>query len=122
VIDHFNLPVVDLSRSRRFYEQVLVPLGLRFLVQDGSAVGFGNESWAFGIVETSGPLPRLHLAFKARSRGMVDAFYHAALIAGAVQNGAPNLRPEYDPNYYAAFVLDPDGHNIEAVCRKESVA
>ena len=122
MIDHFNLPVLDLDRSRRFYAQVLVPLGLRFLAQDGDAVGFGNESWTFGIVVASGPLPKLHVAFQARTRGMVDGFYQAALVAGAVPNGSPDLRPQYDPEYYAAFVLDPDGHNIEAVCRKEGAA
>ena len=117
MIDHFNLPVLDLARSRTFYERILTPLGSRFLLQDGQAVGFGAETWQFGIVVTSPPIPKLHVAFRARSRESVDAFYEAALSAGARSNVAPGLRPQYDSEYYAAFVLDPDGHNIEAVCR-----
>jgi catechol 2,3-dioxygenase-like lactoylglutathione lyase family enzyme len=118
VIDHFNLPVSDLARSRSFYERVLEPLGYRFIGQDGEAVGFGAENWNFGILATAQPLPRLHLAFVAASRGAVDRFYQIAVSIGARPNGAPGLRSQYDPDYYAAFVLDPDGHNIEAVRRK----
>ncbi len=118
MIDHFNLPVANLEASRRFYERVLEPLGVHFVMQDGRAVGFGRKSWEFGIIETSAPIPRLHLAFAAPSRDQVDRFYQAALAAGARSNGAPGLRPAYDPNYYAAFVVDLDGHNIEAVCRR----
>ena len=117
MIDHFNLPVLYLARSRRFYTQVLAPLGHRFLAEDGAAIGFGNDTWAFGIVATSAPIPRLHVAFQAQSRAEVDAFFNAALAAGAAPNGPPGLRPQYDPQYYAAFALDPDGHNIEAVFR-----
>jgi catechol 2,3-dioxygenase-like lactoylglutathione lyase family enzyme len=117
MIDHFNLPVSDLERSRRFYEHVLAPLGLRFILQDGSAAGFGTDTWAFGIVVLHEAFPKLHLAFTAHSRAVVDRFFEAALSLGAQSNGAPGLRTQYDPSYYAAFVLDPDGHNIEAVCR-----
>jgi predicted lactoylglutathione lyase len=117
VIDHFNLPVRDLARSRNFYEQVLVPLEARFLAQDGSAVGFGRHAWEFGIVTMPEPIPKLHVAFQARSRAAVDAFFQAALAAGATANGPPGVRHQYDPQYYAGFVLDPDGHNIEAVFR-----
>jgi catechol 2,3-dioxygenase-like lactoylglutathione lyase family enzyme len=117
MIDHFNLPVLDLARSRRFFEAVLAPLGFRFLMQDGNAIGFGSGTWGFGIVATPPPIPPIHLAFQARSRALVDAFFRAALAAGVTSNGAPGLRPHYDPNYYAAFVLDPDGHNVEAVYR-----
>ncbi len=122
MIDHFNLPVSDLDRSRSFYERVIEPLGVRVLGQDGQAIGFGAASWAFGIIATSPPFPTLHLAFTAASRADVDGFYAAALFVGARPNGSPGLRPEYDPDYYAAFVLDPDGHNIEAVCRKRVAA
>ena len=118
MIDHFNLPVTDLERSRGFYEHVLAPLGLRFILQDGSAVGFGTDTWAFGIVVVGEAFPRLHLAFAAQSRAAVDRFFEAALSLGARSNGAPGFRTEYDPSYYAAFVFDPDGHNIEAVCRR----
>jgi catechol 2,3-dioxygenase-like lactoylglutathione lyase family enzyme len=117
MIDHFNLPVAELARSRRFYERVLATLGYRFLVQDGEAVGFGTNNWGFGIVVAPSPIPKLHVAFKAQSRASVDAFFGAALAVGATANGSPGLRSQYDANYYAGFVLDPDGHNVEAVCR-----
>jgi catechol 2,3-dioxygenase-like lactoylglutathione lyase family enzyme len=117
VIDHFNLPVLDLERSRDFYVPVLAALGLRLLAVDGQAIGFGHDTWAFGIVLTRPPIPALHAAFHASSQSVVDAFYEAAIAAGAVSNGAPGIRKQYDPQYYAAFVLDPDGHNIEAVHR-----
>jgi catechol 2,3-dioxygenase-like lactoylglutathione lyase family enzyme len=117
VIDHFNLPVSDLTRSRLFYESVLVPLGARFVAQDGAAVGFGINNWSFGVVLAPLPITKLHLAFGAQSRRSVDAFFETALANGAVANGSPGVRCQYDPNYYAAYVLDPDGHNVEAVCR-----
>ena len=117
MVDHVNLPVSDLERSRRFYERVLATLDCSFVLQDGSAVGFGRGSWSFGIVLEPAPLPRIHVAFAARDRAQVDRFYAAALDAGATANGAPGIRSHYDPSYYAAFVLDPDGHNVEVVCR-----
>ena len=85
-------------------------------MQDGAAVGFGCECWRFGIVQMARSIPRLHLAFEAPSRAHVDRFFEAAPQAGGRDNGGPGLR-SYDESYYAAFVLDPDGHNIEAVCR-----
>lgn len=118
VIDHFNLPVSDLARGRDFYTKVLEPLGYRFLMQDGAAIGFGTGAWQFGLIQTPPPFPSLHLAFEARSRAQVRGFFDAAVAAGARPNGPPGLRPHYDPSYFAAFVLDPDGHNIEAVCRR----
>jgi catechol 2,3-dioxygenase-like lactoylglutathione lyase family enzyme len=117
IIDHVNLPVTDLERSRRFYESVLEPLGYRFLMQDGRAVGFGIENWNFGIVQTDPPLPAMHLALIAASQEHVRLFYAAALRAGARTHGEPGLRPQYHAAYFAAYVLDPDGHNIEAVHR-----
>jgi catechol 2,3-dioxygenase-like lactoylglutathione lyase family enzyme len=120
MIDHFILPVSDLERSCRFYERVLAPLGMRFLERDGDAMGFGVDNWAFGIVATARPSPRLHLAFRAKSRGAVDQFFQVATDAGAQSNGSPGIRAAYDPAYYAAFVIDHDGHNIEAVCRGDS--
>jgi predicted lactoylglutathione lyase len=86
-------------------------------MQDGNAVGFGTETWRFGIVATVAPFTRLHLAFSASSRRTVDRFFEAAISLGAQSNGPPGVRLQYDADYYAAFVLDPDGHNIEAVCR-----
>jgi catechol 2,3-dioxygenase-like lactoylglutathione lyase family enzyme len=117
MIDHFNLPVSDLTRSRDFYAALLRPLGYEFILQDGRAVGFGKNSWRFGLIETPKPFPALHLAFEASSRAHVSRFFDAAVSAGATPNGSPGLRPQYDPDYFAAFVLDPDGHNVEAVCR-----
>ena len=117
MIDHFNLPVSDLKVSRLFYERILAPLGLRYLMQDAAAIGFGVDTWAFGIVVTPRPFPKLHLAFHAKSRDAVDHFFRAATGAGGQSNGPPGIREAYDPAYYAAFIIDPDGHNIEAVCR-----
>jgi catechol 2,3-dioxygenase-like lactoylglutathione lyase family enzyme len=117
IVDHVNLPVSDLERSRHFYEVTLEPLGYKFLMQDGRAMGFGTANWNFGIVETPPPFPSLHLAFIANSVEQVGRFFEAALGVGGMPNGAPGLRPHYHSGYYAAFVRDPDGHNIEAVFR-----
>ena len=117
IVDHVNLPVSDLERSRQFYEAVLEPLGYKFLMQDGRAMGFGITNWNFGIVETPTPFPAIHLAFTATSAEQVARFFEAALGVGATSYGGPGLRPHYHPGYYAAFVRDPDGHNIEAVFR-----
>lgn len=117
IVDHVNLPVSDLARSRAFYERLLAPLGCGFVMQDGAAVGFGRGAWEFGLVESAAPIQRLHVAFAASSREAVDAFFSAAMTAGAASNGAPGLRPDYSPTYYGAFVVDPDGHNVEAVHR-----
>jgi predicted lactoylglutathione lyase len=120
IIDHVNLPVSDLARSRRFYQFSLEPLGYRFVLEDGPAVGFGIENWNFGIIETTATFPSIHVAFVANTRQHVDDFFAAALLAGGRANGAPGLRATYHPEYYAAFVLDPDGHNVEAVFRGTS--
>src|SRR5687767_12609454 len=109
MIDHFNLPVSDLARSRSFYESVVEPLGFRVIAEDGQAIGFGAESWGFGIVASQPPISPLHIAFVAASREAVDGFYAAALSRGGRSNGPPGLRPAYDPDYYAAFIVDPDG-------------
>jgi catechol 2,3-dioxygenase-like lactoylglutathione lyase family enzyme len=117
MIDHFNLPVADLERSSAFYSSVLAALGHPLLMRDGQAVGFGAGAWRFGVVETEAAFPLMHVAFAAKSRAEVDRFHAAAMAAGGRDNGAPGVRAHYDPNYYAAYVADPDGHNIEAVCR-----
>lgn len=121
IVDHVNIPVADLDRARRFYGAVLRPLGYRPIAQDGRAFGFGRGDWNFGVLETPPPFPGLHLAFIASSRKQVDEFFEVALREGAHSNGEPGLRGVYHPGYYAAFVLDPDGHNIEAVFRGEPV-
>ena len=117
MIDHLGLAVSNLSRSRAFYEAALAPLGYApILVFDG-AVGFGVPPKPdFWLSEGDSGMPALHVAFRAETRALVDAFHRAALAAGGRDNGGPGLRAHYHPNYYGAFVLDPDGHNIEAVC------
>lgn len=125
MLDHIGFAVSDYPRSRAFYEQALAPLGYRLLMevskeQTGGAyegAGFGEERKPTFWIGTGPALSgRLHVAFVARTRAAVDAFYQAALAAGATDNGAPGLRPHYHADYYGAFVLDPDGHNVEAVC------
>ncbi len=118
MIDHFNLPVSDLSASRMFYKTILYELGFSILVEEGDAIGFGTDCWAFGIVQEDADVARIHLAFTADSHQSVQAFYRSAIGAGARDNGEPGYRPQYGSSYYSAFVLDPDGHNVEAVCRK----
>jgi catechol 2,3-dioxygenase-like lactoylglutathione lyase family enzyme len=119
MIDHTGLLVTDLQKGRRFYEQALAPLGyaMLFEVPGGAGLGFGEpQKPDFWVGKGTPNTPRLHVAFRANTRAAVDAFYQAALAAGGTDNGAPGVRAHYHPNYYGAFVLDPDGHNIEAVC------
>lgn len=124
MIDHTGLQVTRPLESRRFYSGALAPLGYELLREIPLEVTGGRVVLGFGvapkpdfwIAEGQPNEPRLHVAFRAESRADVDAFYRAALAAGGRDNGAPGLRPHYHPNYYGAFVLDPDGHNIEAVC------
>jgi catechol 2,3-dioxygenase-like lactoylglutathione lyase family enzyme len=120
VVDHVSLRVRDLGTSRRFYEAALAPLGFGVLYSDEGGCSFGLESGRrdaddFWILEGDKPSTGVHVAFVARDRAAVDAFHAAALGAGGRDNGAPGLRPEYHEGYYGAFVLDPDGNNIEAV-------
>jgi predicted lactoylglutathione lyase len=125
VIDHVGIPVSDLSHATEFYLKALAPLGIGMIMQvsaeqtgKGAAVGFGAEMkpifWIGEGDAASGQ--HVHVAFAAQSRADVDAFYQAALAAGAKDNGAPGLRPHYHADYYGAFVIDLDGNNIEAVC------
>lgn len=123
MLDHIGVDVANLARSRAFYAAALAPLGYR-VIQELSAeqtganpiVMFGVEAPEFVIAEDKAPGLGNHFAFRAESRAAVDAFHAAALKAGGRDNGPPGLRPNYGPTYYAAFVLDPDGFNIEAVC------
>ena len=116
MIDHFTLTVRDLARSRAFYEQALAPLGYAVKKAFPEIVGFGDERKPYFWIKQGPPTQPMHLAFAAKSRAAVDAFHAAALAAGAEDAGAPGLRPHYHSNYYGAFVTDPDGHPIEAVC------
>jgi len=123
MLDHLGFPVSDYARSKAFYEEALAPLGYVLVMevrQDASdlpAAGFGaNGKPNFWIGGEGGLNKSIHIAIAAQDRAAVDAFYRAAISAGGKDNGAPGLRPHYHPNYYGAFVFDPDGHNIEAVC------
>jgi catechol 2,3-dioxygenase-like lactoylglutathione lyase family enzyme len=123
MIDHVGISVADLSVSKPFYEKALAPLGYGVVMevtaeQTGghAAVGLGTQAPDFWIGQDGAPSVRTHVAFRVKTRAEVDAFHAAALAAGGRDNGAPGLRPHYHENYYGAFVLDPDGHNIEAVC------
>ncbi|MCL2429904.1 MAG: VOC family protein [Alphaproteobacteria bacterium] len=118
MLDHVTIGVIDLERSRRFYDLALVPLGIERLHDEGGACsGYGiRPKPFFWVGRQSTPQTSVHVAFAARDRATVARFYEAALAAGGIDNGRPGIRPGYHPNYYGAFVLDPDGHNIEAVC------
>lgn len=119
LIDHIGFEVTDFDRSRAFYNRCLLPLGFEQIMEDQGWVGYGRKDKAefwFGP-GTSAQRP-MHIAFIAENREMVDRFYQAALAAGARDNGAPGVREIYHSDYYGAFVIDPDGHNIEAVCHK----
>jgi catechol 2,3-dioxygenase-like lactoylglutathione lyase family enzyme len=118
MIEHTGLQVKNMERSKRFYTAALKPLGYTLHMDMGDAAGFkegGHTSFWIGASKKVLPM---HLAFRAKSRQAVRAFYKAALKAGGKDNGAPGLRKNYSPNYYAAFTLDLDGNNIEAVCFK----
>ena len=123
MLDHAGFPVSDYARSKAFYLQALAPLGYVLVMEvqqdenDSPAAGFGVGGKPDFWIGGEGGLQRpIHIAIAAQNRAAVDAFYRSALAAGGKDNGAPGLRPHHHPNYYAAFVLDPDGHNIEAVC------
>lgn len=127
-LNHIGIPVTDIARSKAFYEAALKPLGMGVTMEFGSdqtesggtAIGFGakGDSGLFWIGDNEKVGEGLHIAFDAETREQVDQFHRGALAAGGRDNGAPGLRPNYGPNYYAAFVFDPDGANIEAVCTK----
>ena len=118
MIDHTGVNVNDFEASRRFYSATLAPLGYELLLEVyDSVAGFGEQGKPdFWIVQGEANTPRIHVAFRADTRQKVNTFYEAALGVGGRENGAPGLRPQYHPDYYGAFILDPDGHNIEAVC------
>jgi catechol 2,3-dioxygenase-like lactoylglutathione lyase family enzyme len=118
VLDHVTIGVTDIERSKAFYDQALQALGIIRLYAEGTlAAGYGIRPKAFfWIGERSTPQTGAHIAFAAGDRAAVDRFYEDAIKAGGRDNGPPGIRPHYHANYYGAFILDPDGHNIEAVC------
>lgn len=118
MLDHVILDVADLDASRAFYERALAPLGIAVVMEFDDRAGFGPESGRphFWVVGRGAPAARgVHVAVAAPDREAVAGFHRAALAAGGRDNGAPGLRPQYHSSYYGAFVLDPDGNNIEAV-------
>jgi catechol 2,3-dioxygenase-like lactoylglutathione lyase family enzyme len=119
VLDHVTLGVIGLARSVAFYDRALKPLGIERLAGDGKRfAGYGaNRKAFFWIGERDEVVSDAHVAFGVPDRATVEAFHAAAIAAGGRDNGPPGLRPQYHVHYYGAFVLDPDGHNIEAVCR-----
>jgi len=120
MIDHAGFGVSDYARSKAFYERALAPLGITLVMEVmGRAAGFGEGQKPFFWLEDGrSVVTEVHVAFDAPDRGTVDAFHAAALEAGGTDNGAPGVREIYHPTYYGAYVLDPDGNNIEAVCHK----
>jgi catechol 2,3-dioxygenase-like lactoylglutathione lyase family enzyme len=119
MLDHVTLGVSDIERSMKFYDRALGPLEIARLYGDGNRfAGYGIHPKAFfWIGIRNDPQSAAHIAFAANDRATVDRFHEAAIAAGGKDNGQPGIRAHYDPDYYGAFVLDPDGHNIEAVCR-----
>lgn len=127
MFDHLDVTVSDLGRSEAFYARALAPLGIALAYRNpvnaagGQTIGFGDSrDPAFCLRTGATPTSPIHIAFIAQSRAAVDGFHAAAIAAGGRDNGRPGPRTWYAPHYYSAFVLDPDGHNIEAVCRRET--
>jgi catechol 2,3-dioxygenase-like lactoylglutathione lyase family enzyme len=120
IFDHLGYSVGDFDKSTAFYDAALAPLGIKRLSEfdypGGKVIGYGADRREFWVNSGDALRDHVHVAFAAKTRADVDAFYTAALVAGGRDNGAPGLRPEYHPDYYGAYVFDPDGHNIEAVC------
>jgi catechol 2,3-dioxygenase-like lactoylglutathione lyase family enzyme len=123
MLDHISIGVRDIKRARPFYDAALKPLGYACVSDYGTMLGYGAGQAALWVGEAKKPVPPdpesgLHICFTAPTREAVDAFHAAALAAGGRDNGKPGLRTDYGPNYYAAFVVDPDGYRLEAYCGK----
>ena len=121
MLDHVSIGVRDMSRTKRFYDAALAPLGYTCLSEGETSLGYGRDAVMFWISSTERPVPPdersgLHFCFAAPTRQSVDAFHAAALEAGGRDHGGPGLRADYGANYYAAFAIDPDGYRIEAYC------
>jgi len=126
MLDHITFGVADFARCADFYDKALAPLGIKRVFEVSAAdtgtapfIGYGDDRPYFWIGGGEASTGQIHFAFTARTRDEVAAFYAAGLAAGGTDNGAPGLRPHYHPTYYGAFVLDPEGRNIEAVCHAE---
>jgi catechol 2,3-dioxygenase-like lactoylglutathione lyase family enzyme len=125
IIAHVSIGARDIAKARRFYDAALKPLGYTCLSSGEGSLGYGAKAADYWINRTEHPVPAddrpgLHICFSAPDRDAVDAFHKAALKAGGKDNGKPGLRDAYGPNYYAAFVVDPEGYRIEAWCGKKS--
>lgn len=127
MIDHFDVTVSDLARSEAFYSKALAPLGVDLVYRNennasgGQTIGYStNLNPTFCMRSGKRATSPVHIAFAAATRAAVNEFHEAALAAGGRDNGCPGLRSYYAKNYYSAFVMDPDGHNVEAVCREEA--
>jgi catechol 2,3-dioxygenase-like lactoylglutathione lyase family enzyme len=123
MFNHISIGVRDVARTKRFYDAALKPLGYKCLSEGETSLGYGKDAVALWIGASDKPVPAdeksgLHFCFDAPSRESVAAFHKAALGAGGKDNGKAGLRPDYGPNYYAAFVVDPDGYRVEAYCGK----
>jgi catechol 2,3-dioxygenase-like lactoylglutathione lyase family enzyme len=123
MINHISIGVRDIAKAKAFYDAALAPLGYTCLHSFDGSLGYGNEHAGFWVSTSTSPVPSdpqsgLHFCFVAPTRASVDAFHRAALDHGGSDNGKPGLRVEYSENYYAAFVVDPDGYRIEAHCDK----
>jgi catechol 2,3-dioxygenase-like lactoylglutathione lyase family enzyme len=124
MLDHVSIGVRDVGASRKFYDAALKPLGYECLSKGDDFAGYGRKSVQLWLGQTEHPVKAdmrsgLHFCFAAESRKAVDAFYAAAIKAGAKDNGKPGIRPDYTQPYYAAFVIDPDGYRLEAYCGKQ---
>lgn len=118
MIDHIGISVSNLETSVAFYQQALAPLGYELIMRFEQFAGFGVGGKPDFWIGVGTPKDRIHIALRAKGRAEVRAFYDAGIAAGGKDNGAPGVRPHYHQDYYGAFVLDPDGHNIEAVCHE----
>ena len=121
MLNHFSIGVKNIGRTKEFYDEALKPLGYKCLSEATQSLGYGAGNVVLWISKTETPVPSdknsgLHFCFDAPTRKSVDAFYKAALSSGGKDNGKPGLRADYGENYYAAFVIDPDGYRLEAYC------
>ena len=116
MIDHIGIQVTDLDASVAFYTRALAPLGYVLIMRFEQFAGFGIDGKPDFWIGVGNPKDRIHVAIRAKGRAEVRAFHDAAIAAGGTDNGQPGVREIYHPSYYGAFILDPDGHNIEAVC------
>lgn len=125
MINHVSIGVRDVAKAKRFYDAALAPLGYKCLSEGDASLGYGDGKVALWISRTKSPVPAdmdsgLHFCFDAPTRKAVDAFHAGALKAGGRDNGKPGVRADYDPTYYAAFVIDPDGYRLEAYCGRRA--